>query len=451
MVDDKESERALPRVDLLLRNATVVDPAGLQEGVDIAVRNGHVHSVSPTGPVVVEPDETIDCHGAVVIPAFANIHHHFATGLLRGAPAPQNPARNQKERLERVIWPFERGLTHADVRTAVRAGLLEATLVGTSTIVDHHVSSNCIPGVLDVIAEEVEASGLRAILCYEVTDRDGSAVATAGLAESERFLASPRPVHARIAGMVGLHAMSTVGPETLKRAVALAERFGAGLHLHLAESPHDNKESVARYGGRAVGRLEAVGALISRTLAAHAIHLEEDEKRLLGERDVMVAHNPRSNASNGVGVTDLPMLATSGCTIGLGGDGFTQDMRADFSLVPLLQRLERRDPTAIPPRSVVDIGIQGSAEVLRRQAGWRVGFIAPGYLADVVMLQYTPAVPLEPHTVMWHLATGFPGAVTRGMWINGTPVLRDGALVRLDAEKIRYETEQRCSALWLRL
>ncbi len=430
--------------DLLLRNATVIDAEGLRAGVDIAISGGRIAMMGPALDVVA--NETNHLRGALIAPGFINTHHHFATGLLRGAPPPAVPASNQRERLERVIWPFERRLTHAYVRAAVRASLLEAIAAGTTLVIDHHVSSGCIDGVLDVIAEEVTGSGLRAVLCYEITDRDGEATAAAGLAETARFLA--RRHGDRIGAMVGLHAMSTVGPHTLARATALAGRHETGLHLHLGESAHDNDESLARYGGRPVARLEAAGGFTPKTLAAHAIHITADEAELLGVRGVAIAHLPRSNASNGVGITNLPLLTASGCAVGLGGDGFTQDMRADIGLMPLLQRQEGRDPTLLPPRAVVDIGLTGAATIVERQTGWQVGRIAPGAAADLVVLDYEPVVPLLPHNALWHLASGLPGGRIRDVWVAGEQLLRGGQFLTLDAEQVRHEAAARGMALW---
>lgn len=430
--------------DLVLTNATILDPDGLRTDRDIAIMDGEIAEVDKLSTQ--RARETVDCRGLLIVPGFVNAHHHFATGLLRGAPPPKVAARNQRERLEQVVWPFERRLSVADVRAAVRASLVEAIAAGTTTVIDHHVSGGCIPGVLDVIAEEVEASGLRGVLCYEITDRDGAAVAAAAIAENERFLASRRPE--RIAAMVGLHAMSTVGPESLARAAALGERYGAGLHLHLSESVHDNDDSVARFGARPVARLAAAGGLSERTLVAHAIHMTDEEARMLGEQDVMVAHLPRSNAANGVGVADLARLTEVGCVIGLGGDGFTQDIRGEVPLAALLQRQERRDPTACPPRSMVALGWEGGARIVERIAGWRVGRVAPGFAADFIALRYEPAVPLLADNALWHLAMGLPGASVHDVWVAGQAVMRDAACKTLDAERVRNEAADRFTALW---
>jgi cytosine/adenosine deaminase-related metal-dependent hydrolase len=432
-------------VDLLLRNAAVVDGDGLRADVDIAIRGEEIVDVGPESsrPAAV----TVDCRGLVLVPGSGNAHHHLVTGLLRGAPPPAAPTRNQRERLERVVWPFERRLTHTDVRAAIRIGLLEAIVAGTTLVIDHHVSSGCIPGVLGLIAEEFAAAGVRGILCYEITDRDGEAVAAAGLAETDRFL-SGGATGERIAGMVGLHALSTVGHETLARAVALAERHGVGLHLHLGESTHDNDDSLARYGARPVPRLLAAGGLSSTTLLAHAIHVDDDEARLLGEAKKMVAHLPRSNAANGVGVANLAHLQELGCTLGLGGDGFTQEMRAELALFPLLQRQERRDPTLMPPRAAVDIGLAGNAAIAARLGHWRLGRIAVGYTADLVALRYETAVPLLAENALWHLAAGFPHAAVRHVWIGGRPVLRDGVCLTIDAERARHDAAAAFARLW---
>jgi cytosine/adenosine deaminase-related metal-dependent hydrolase len=422
--------------DLILAGTTIIDPAGLRGNVDIHVRDGVIARVGPANAASRQAAAVIDYAGRLVVPAYTNSHHHFATGLLRLEP-PGPPTRSQRERLERVIWPFERRLTPADVRLAVRSGLVEAIRAGTTIVVDHHVSGGCIPGILDVIAEEVVASGARAVLCYEVSDRDGSETAAAALAENERFLQSIGGERLGVHGMVGLHALSTVGPASLARAVDLAGRSGAGLHLHLGESEHDNDDSVARHGQRPVARLDAAGALNARTLVAHAIHLTAEERDRMAARQVMVAHCPRSNASNGVGLANLDALHGAGLLVGLGGDGFTQDMRTEVDLLPLLQRQEQRRSGALPVRTQLGIAIDGSAGIVERLTGWRTGRIEAGFEADLVGLAYEPVIPVREQTALWHYSRGFPGGIVRDVWSRGRPLLRDGQLQTLDEEEIR--------------
>lgn len=428
--------------DVTLAGATVVDISGLRQHVDIHIRDGIIDGVVPAQERSRRAVEVIDYRGYLVIPAYINSHHHFATGLLRLMP-PGPPTRNQRERLERVIWPFERQLTRADVRLAVQLGIAEAIVAGTTVIIDHHVSSNCAPRILDLIAEEVVASGVQAVLSYEISDRDGAEVAATAITENERFLQSTATTEAGPRGMVGLHALSTVGPESLARAVDLAGRYAVGLHLHLGESDHDNVDSVARYGARPIARLVEADALNSRTLAAHAVHITEHERDILAERQVMVAHCPRSNASNGVGMANLDAFHDAGLTVGLGGDGFTQDMRADMDVLPLLQRLDQRRSAALPTSTHLDVGVNGSARIVERLAGWRLGHVDAGYQASLIGLRYDPILPLHDQNALWHYGRGFPGATVRDVWSHGRRLLRGGELQTVDVDRIRSEVGRR--------
>lgn len=431
--------------ELVLTNATVADPTGLRRGVDVHLSGRAIVGVLPSPSRVADDVERVDCSDRVIVPGYVNAHHHFATVLLRGMPTAARP-RNQRERLQQVIWPFERGLTQADVRLAVEFGALEAIASGTTAVVDHHVSSGCVPGVLDVVAEALTDSGLRGVVCYEITDRDGPSVAAAGLAETARFLDSAASRTASVRGMVGLHAMSTVGPETLRHAARLAERFDVGIHLHLGESAHDNEDSVAEYGGRPLERLLAQSALTPKSIAAHAIHVTPREIVNLAQVGAAVAHCPRSNATNGVGVTDLASMRAAGIAVGIGGDGFTQDIRGDLGLIPLFQRLRWQDPGRMPDDDVVNIGMGGSAEVLRRASGWVTGGVGAGVLADLVALSYEPTVPLLDSNVRWHCARGFPGSTVRDVWVGGRRLLRDGVHEVLDQERILHQLNR-----WQRL
>ena len=433
------------------RNVAVLDASGVRPAMDVVVRAGKISQVVPTGTDNDRSNQIVDCHGRVLIPAFANVHHHFYATFLRGAPGPKVPPRDQRERLDRLVWPYEKTLDREDVRLAVRFGLLEAVVAGTTVVVDHHVSAGCVDGILDVIAEEILAAGVRAVLCYEITDRDGERIARAGLRETERFLATLGRYRGSIKAMVGLHAMSTVGPTSLAAAVDIAQRHGVGIHLHVGEAVHDNDLSVARYGDRPLARLEQAGALNSQSLLAHAVHVTHDELLLLARRDVMVAHNPRSNASNGVGTTDLAALKKAGVIVGIGGDGFTQDIWSEIALMTLLQRQRLHSPLALPPDAALNIGVKGNAAIVERLSGWKTGLIEPGCEADVVVLDGEPTIPITTENAQWHLTNGVPGSRVRDVFIRAQAILTSGRPATLDEEQIRSDMRRRFPAVWERI
>ena len=437
--------------DLVWRNTTVLDANGVRPAMDIVVRAGKINQVVPTGIDNHRSERVVDCHGRVIVPAFANVHHHFYSAFLRGAPGLKMPPRDQRERLECLVWPYEKTLDREDVRVAVRFGLLEAIVAGTTVVVDHHVSAGCVDGILDVIAEEISAAGVRAVLCYEITDRDGEQTAQAGLRETERFLATLDRYRGSIKAMVGLHAMSTVGPTSLAAAVDIAQRHGVGIHLHVGEAVHDNDLSVTRFGDRPLARLEQAGGLNSQSLLAHAVHVTQDEISLLARHDGMVAHNPRSNASNGVGTTDLAALKKAGVTVGIGGDGFNQNIWSELALMTLLQRQSFHSPLALPPDSALDIGLKGNAAIIERLSGRKTGAIEPGCEADIVILEGEPTIPITAQNAHWHLANGLPGLRVRDVVTGAQAILTSGLPTTLDEEQIRSDMRLRFPAVWERI
>jgi 5-methylthioadenosine/S-adenosylhomocysteine deaminase len=169
---------------------------------------------------------------------------------------------------------------------------------------------------------------------------------------------------------------------------------------------------------------------------------------MIASHDVLVAHNPRSNAANGVGIADLRRLRDTGITIGVGGDGFTQNIGGELDLIPLLQRQQHRDPMAFPPPEVVSLGIDGNAAIVERLGDWPTGRIAPEYVADIVALDYDPVVPLLPDNALWHYARGFPQAVVRDVWVGGHEILRDGEFMTIDAELVRREVASCVERIW---
>ncbi|HUM37160.1 MAG TPA: amidohydrolase family protein, partial [Anaerolineae bacterium] len=184
--------------------------------------------------------ERFDAGGQLALPAPLCGHTHFYGAFARGWAYPGPAATRFGEILERLWWRLDKLLTPEDVRYSALVCLADAIRHGTTTLIDHHASPFAIPGSLDMIAAEVLRSGVRASLCYEVTDRDGEALAQAGIAENVRFLRRMRThPHPQLAASFGLHASLTLSEATLAAAVAAAEGLETGFHIHAAEGIED--------------------------------------------------------------------------------------------------------------------------------------------------------------------------------------------------------------------
>jgi cytosine/adenosine deaminase-related metal-dependent hydrolase len=315
-------------------------------------------------------------------------------------PPPSRTPVTFPEILERVWWKLDRALDLELVRWSALLGALEALESGTTAIVDHHSSPNAIEGSLSVIADACAEVGVRCICCYEVTDRNGPAGARAGLRENERFLREGGR------GFVGAHACFTLSDETLDAVTGLAADIGVGVHIHVAEAPVD---------ADAGARLESRSG--PDWLLAHCVHLDRE---LAGT----IAHNPRSNMTNGVGYA-RPRRWSS--RVVLGTDGIGGDMVGEFQLA--FARLREDDVTAGP--DVAWTWLEAGAALV------------PEVAEDVVTWAYEPMEP-------WHVAYT-PGLRPHRVTVAGEVVLDAGTPTRVDAVEIRARAREEAKRLWSRL
>jgi cytosine/adenosine deaminase-related metal-dependent hydrolase len=196
-------------------------------------------------------EEIVDAGGQLIMPGNLCGHTHFYGAFSRGMAIAGTAPRDFPEILEKLWWRLDKALSLEDVRYSALVCLVDAVKHGTTTLIDHHASPNAIEGSLDTIAEAVREAGLRASLCYEVTDRDGPERARAGIAENVRFARSLlNHPHPQLGASFGLHASLTLSDETLADCVAAAEGPGLGFHIHAAEGVSDQEDSLRRSGKR---------------------------------------------------------------------------------------------------------------------------------------------------------------------------------------------------------
>jgi cytosine/adenosine deaminase-related metal-dependent hydrolase len=265
-----------------------------------------------------------------VIPTggLANAHTHLYSGLAPfGMPAPEPAPANFLEILARVWWRLDRALDERALAASVRLYVAEALLAGTTVLVDHHESPGFVEGSLDVLADACQELGMRALLCYGATERNGGeAEARRGLAECRRFLlANRRPL---VRGCVGLHASFTVSDATIRAAGALCRDLGAVLHVHVAEDRADVDDARARGFTGPLERFEALGALVPGSILAHGVFLDEVEVRRARDLGCWLVQNPRSNRGNRVG---YPGALAASDRVALGTDGYPSDLGAELA------------------------------------------------------------------------------------------------------------------------
>jgi putative selenium metabolism protein SsnA len=414
-------------MDLVLSGGTVVtalDPPSVTFG-SIAIRDGRVAAVEGVVPPAAS---SIDCTGCLVIPGNVCTHHHLYSSLARGMPYRLEPPETFVQILQRVWWRLDRALDPSSILWSAWLGGADALLAGTTTIVDHHASPSAIEDSLEWVDRGLRGLGVRRILCYEVTDRDGLDTAAAGLEETHRSLKeqiSDAQGLGRIRRtMVGAHASFTMSPETLAACVSLANDFDVGIHVHVAEDAADQRDAEARFGRRVVERLADAGALTERSLLAHCVHVDDREIDLIRDSRAWVAHNPRSNMSNRVGRAPVARL---GERVALGTDGIGGDLFAESQAA--YWRGHEDDPS-ISPSWVLDRLAAGATFAGLGFGEPLLGRIEPGAPADLVVLDYDPPTPLSAENLAGHWVFGLSASHVRDVVVDGSVVVRERRLLQ---------------------
>jgi len=392
--------------------------------------------------------EFIDASGKVVMPGLICAHHHLYSTFARGMAIPGKPAENFVEILEKLWWKLDNVLTKEDICYSSLIPLIECVKNGTTTIIDHHESQSYQKGSLDEIARAVNKVGIRSSLCLGASDRYGRG--KEGLEENERFLSllKSRPSEL-VKGMVGLHAAFTVNDDTLNKSVKLAKKYGVGIHVHCAEDKADEDYSLKKYKMRVIERLNSHGALGEKSIAVHCVHVDKKETDILKATGTNVVHNPESNMNNAVGCADVLGMMEKGIEVGLGTDGMSSDMLSQMRCAYLLHRHAKKDPRVAFLEAPTML-LNNNPKIVKRVAGWRVGEIAKGALADIILIDYIPPTILNENNFFGHLIFGLVDATVDTTICNGKILMRDKKLVGLDEKSIAQKASQLASELWKR-
>lgn len=427
----------------LLKNVKVLQlfPPMIEQA-DLRIQSGQI--IARGSGLIPEPNEqVVDLTGHFVLPGLINAHTHLYSTLARGMPAPQATPKNFLEILQKVWWKLDRALDEESIYYSALIGAIEAVQAGTTTLIDHHASPHCITGSLKIIRAALEQVGLRGVLCYEVTDRNGVNGRDAGLRENQDFLENQTDSQFR--GLVGAHASFTLSDYSLKACAELARQYHSGVHIHLAEDGCDAEISRREFGrGDLVQRLADLGVLSEKTILAHGIYLSDAERRAIQSRRCWLMHNARSNMNNSVGYAPVQHF---GERVALGTDGFPADM---FEEARLAFFKGREAQNGLGPADYLKF-LTGGHQLCSELFGVAFGKIEPGAVADLIVLDYAAPTPLTNANLAGHVLFGMKSAHVTEVMIGGKFVLRQKKLVEIEAESIYQKAREASAKLWKRL
>ncbi|MDD5540856.1 MAG: putative aminohydrolase SsnA [Candidatus Marinimicrobia bacterium] len=435
-------------------NPLVVYGGPLFDGINKVYEDGAVYSAD--GKIIAAGDESkvfkkidpadnaeiYDTRGMVIFPGLINLHHHFYSALAKGL-APLAPVTNFKECLENLWWRLDKALDPEAIQLSALLSLLDCIQAGVTTVFDHHASPRHVKGSLDNIASVVERSGLRACLCYEISDRDGARIFDQGLQENLSFIEEHRD-DSRLRGILGLHANLTLSEKSLSE---IGKQYDpeAGIHIHCAEDKVDVDYCRELGYNGPVSRLKHFGLLGKKSILAHGVHLDQEELTEVGQNMAVIVHNPESNANNAVGRLDLPLA--NDIRVGLGTDGMTSAMLATARAGYLAQR-----QASIANPLIFDYLPQclfkTNANVASHFFDCKLGQIVPGAAADIAVFDYQPATPINADNIYGHIIYGMYNTRAAMVMVDGQRVYDDGAFLTLDAQLIREEARKASRRVW---
>ena len=415
----------------LFRNVQLLTAQGQERrGVYVGVRDGKIEYLAPTPPVR-SYDEQIDGAGRLLLPGFFNAHSHAAMTLLRGYGDDLPLDRWLRER----IFPAEDRLTAQDVYWGSLLAIGEMLAGGIVSFSDMYYFCQST-------ARAVAESGIKANLGRSVSDTEGRRLRQLpAWAEIQTLLAEWQgAADGRVRIDLAPHSEYTTTPALLHDLAELAAQEGLRIQVHLAETQREVAECVARQGVPPALALARAGIWDVPATAAHCVWLREDERALLGEKGVTVAHCPKSNLKLGSGVARLSALRAQGVSVALGTDSAASNNRLDpfdeMRTAALLQKGVFQDPAAMPAGEALFMATRAGAFSQGRQD---CGDIAVGMRADLVLLDGAGAGVTPCHDALSQTVYAAGREDVSLTMVDGRVLYRGGAWTTLDMERIRFE------------
>ncbi len=441
-------------MSIVIENGTVVTLGKSSEvfhNSSILIEDGRISRIATKGEKLGKDAKRIDATRKLVVPGFINAHTHLYSSFARGLTKAK-PADDFVGVLKNLWWRLDSALTIEDCYYSALVALIESIRHGTTTLIDHHASPRAITGSLRAIERAVRETGLRACLCYELSDRDGEQIAQEGLHENEEFIRCCQKTNDNLVrALFGLHASFTLSDATLGTAAKIGRDLGAGFHVHVAEAASDEEYAQQHFGMRVVERLEKLNILGPQTIAAHCVHCNEKEMDILARTRTSVVHNPQSNGNNAVGIADIIAMQKRGVLVGLGTDAMTTNMLEELRVALWVQHLRQKNPS-VGFMDVINALFLNNPAVAGRIFGVQMGELREGCVADIAILDYDPTTPLDGTNVFGHLLFGASQAAVDTTIANGKVLMENRVLaIDVDEERINAQARELAAKLWKKL
>jgi len=387
----------------------------------------------------------IDASDKIIMPGFVNTHIHMYAMMAHGMPA-IHPWTDLYYDLVDSWWPLvEDQMDHESIRVSAELAAATSIRSGVTTICDVMEAPHALPGCLDVAEKVIDKSGLRAVLCFESTERVSPKNAQMGLDENASFIRNHPADKGRISGMMCVHTTFSCSLAFLKKGRQLADKLGSFIHMHLSESQYEAIHCLRTYGKLPLEVYEDIGYLGKDVLASQCVHVRPREIPIMAKHGINVSHQPMSNADPGCGVAPIPVYLVNGINVGIGTDGHTKNHFEVLRSAIHIHRGHRVDGTVMPANTVFDMATSMGARAIGLD---NLGSIKNGNLADVVLLDTDFSAPVTKGNLIDLVVYYREPQHVKTVIIDGELVMKDGNLLTLDEGRINAEAQATALRLW---
>ena len=437
---------------IYLKNATVLTMDNRDQvyaGGGVLIEGDRIKAVGKIDPAQLEIGaEIFDLNGKYILPGFVNTHVHTSQQISRGVGDDVDFITWLHQRM----WPFESSMNEEDSYISTLMCCLEQIRCGVTSFAEP--GGQFVSGMVRAVAQ----AGLRAKLAKSVMDcgeglpkiwrRSADEELDQQVADLERF---HNTADGRVQIWFGLRTIFNNSDELIVRTKELADRYGVGVHMHVAEAKSEIEYTQSKYGEPTVTHLHKLGVLDKNLLAVHTVWLTNEEIDLLKRYDVKVSHNPAS-AMRVLGFAKIPRMLKKGVCVSIGTDGASSSNRMDIVdemwLTSLIHKGWRLDPTVVPSEDILRMATKNGSRALLDDDS--CGSLEAGKKADLIIVNPRGPSMMPVNDPIAALVTAMHSSNIESTMCDGKWLMKDRVILTLDEEAILDEAQARAKAIYAR-
>lgn len=407
---------------MILKNVSYVDLINEKviTNVDIEISDGKIKEIGQN-----LCGEYIDCSSKLIVPTFTNAHTHLGMSMMRN----YSDDLELQDWLEKMIWPFEAKLTEEDIYWASKLSVLESLKNGVGNVVDMYDH-------LDMVVSVCKEAKIKAVLARGVMDIFGG-----GEARIDEFKSNFRDFNSeKVKIILGPHAIYTCSKDYLIECLNVSKQYGQMLHIHVSETKKEVEDCLKENGVRVVEYLKSLGYLDTKIIAAHCVHLDDNEIERIENTKFYPIYNPVSNLKLASGFTPIKKMLDAGLVVGIGTDSSASNnnlsILKELQVGAIVNKNINGSSSAVKTVDLLKMATINGAKI----TGFNNGSIEVGKDADFNFFDLN-SINFTPNTNDLIAATVYSAMENdiTDVMIDGEFVVRDRNVLTIDEEEVKYK------------